>query len=195
MDLFFSVSSLGYGFCCIFRNFAIEIAKLLRLGKKKKRISFILLSTFRNFARICRISLYKGNLENWGFLGLRFGDRSLTKGTKRPRSMAQFHVLQPLKVLPPEGRSVARNEVWRCNLLWNAFNEHPTLDLQPFSSPMSNAKVYIICKTTKLLRNFSLFLLLFRNFVLPLQLKAAKLLTLGNRCKHHCTRLIAVLHT
>jgi hypothetical protein len=33
-----------------FRNFAIEIAKLLRLGKKKKRISFILLSTFRNFA-------------------------------------------------------------------------------------------------------------------------------------------------
>ena len=42
-----------------FRNFAIEIAKLLRLGKKKKRISFILLSTFRNFASETRKTMAK----------------------------------------------------------------------------------------------------------------------------------------
>ena len=67
--------------------------------------------------------------------------------------------------------------------------------LRPFHDSSSNAKVHIIYETTRHLRNFSPFLLLFRDFVLSLQLKAAKLLTLGNRCKHHCTRLIAVLHT
>ena len=63
------------------------------------------------------------------------------------------------------------------------------------SSNRSENRPLILCETTKLLRDFSLFLLLFRVFVLPLQLKVAKLLTLGYRCKHHCTRLIAVLHT
>ena len=145
--------------------------KLLRLGRKNKQICFVLLSTFRNFARICRISLNKGSLGDWRYSGLRIGDRT------------QFHVL------PPKGRSVALQSAMNC------FNEHPTLSHQPFHDSTSGAKVYRICETTKLLRDFSLFLLLFRVFVLPLQLKVAKLLTLGYRCKHHCTRLIAVLHT
>ncbi len=42
------------------------------------------------------------------------------------------------------------------------------------------AKVHRRCETTKLLRDFSLFILLFRYFELSLQQKAAKLLTLGN---------------
>jgi len=34
------------------------MANLLSLGNKNKSIYFVLRSTFRNFARICRISLY-----------------------------------------------------------------------------------------------------------------------------------------
>ena len=44
---------------------------------------------------------------------------------------------------------------------------------------MMVVRLFVICETTKLLRDFSLFLLLFHDFVLPLQLKAAKLLPLG----------------
>ena len=33
------------------RNIAPKVAKFLRLGKKKERISFVLLSTLRNFAQ------------------------------------------------------------------------------------------------------------------------------------------------
>ena len=58
------------------------MANLLRLGNKNKSaICFVFLSTFRNFVRIRRISLYKGSLEDWGKTGLRIGDRT------------QFHVL------------------------------------------------------------------------------------------------------
>ena len=39
--------------------------------------SFALLSFFRNFVRICRISINKGSLGNWGKTGLRFGDSIL----------------------------------------------------------------------------------------------------------------------
>ena len=49
----------SFAFTSFFRNFAIEIARLLRLGKKKKRISFILLSTFRNFASETRKTMAK----------------------------------------------------------------------------------------------------------------------------------------
>ena len=63
-----------------------------------------------------------------------------------------------------------------------------------YSLKVLAAKIHRLYEATKLLRDFSLFLLLFHGFVLPLQLKAAKLLTLSNRYKHHCTRLIAVLH-
>ena len=135
--------------------------KLLRLGRKNKQICFVLLSTFRNFVRICRIPLNKGSLGDWRYSGLRIGDRT------------QFHVL------PPKGRSVALQSAMNC------FNEHTTLSHQPFYDSLSNAKVHRICETTKLLMDFSLFLLLSRDFVLSLQQKAAKLLTLGNRCKHH----------
>ena len=39
-----------FAFCSLIRNFAIKIAKLLHLGIKKKRVSFVLRSIFRNFA-------------------------------------------------------------------------------------------------------------------------------------------------
>jgi len=35
-----------------FRNFAVLTAKLLALGRKNKRVCFVLLSFFRNFAKI-----------------------------------------------------------------------------------------------------------------------------------------------
>ena len=44
----------------------------------------------------------------------------------------------------------------------------PTLSHQPFYDPMSNAKVHRIYEATKLLRDFSLILLWFHDFVLPL---------------------------
>ena len=46
--------------------------------------------------------------------------------------------------------------------------EHLMLSHQPFYDPMSNAKVHRIYEATKLLRDFSLFLLLFHDFVLSL---------------------------
>ena len=39
-----------FAFRSLIRNFAIEIAKFLHLGRKKKRVSFVLHSIFRNFA-------------------------------------------------------------------------------------------------------------------------------------------------
>ena len=56
-------------FTSFFRNFAIKMAKLLQLGIKNKWICFVLLSFFRNFVRICRISLNKGSLGDWGKSG------------------------------------------------------------------------------------------------------------------------------
>ena len=50
----------------------------------------------------------------------------------------------------------------------NCIKEHPTLGQQPFYDPMSNAKVHRIYEATKLLRDFSLILLWFHDFVLPL---------------------------
>ena len=38
-----------FAFRSLIRNFAIEIAKFLHLGRKKKRVSFVLHSIFRNF--------------------------------------------------------------------------------------------------------------------------------------------------
>jgi len=50
-----------------FRNFANKLANLLRLGKKKKRISFVLLSTFRNFA-LCKRELTPSRQKRNEFL-------------------------------------------------------------------------------------------------------------------------------
>ena len=46
------------------RNFALCKRELTPSRQKKKCISFVLLSTFRNFARILSFSLYKGSLGN-----------------------------------------------------------------------------------------------------------------------------------
>jgi len=51
----------------IFSNFAFKTAKLLRLGKKKKWIFFVLRSTFRNFAIQTAKLLRLGKKRN-GFL-------------------------------------------------------------------------------------------------------------------------------
>ena len=40
-------------------------------------------------------------------------------------------------------------EVWRCNLLWIAFKEHPTLSHQPYYDPSSGAKLRISEQNTK----------------------------------------------
>ena len=42
--------SVSFVLLSFFRNFANGLANLQRLGIKKKHISFVLLSTFRNFA-------------------------------------------------------------------------------------------------------------------------------------------------
>ena len=42
---------------------------------------FVTTTFFRNFVRILSFSLYKGSLEDWGKIGLRFGNRT------------QFHIL------------------------------------------------------------------------------------------------------
>jgi len=55
----------------VFRNFAIKDGEFFRYAQgnssvsaKKETSFFVLLSTFRNFARILSFSLYKGNLGN-----------------------------------------------------------------------------------------------------------------------------------
>ena len=50
--------------------------RTLCLQRILQNCSFVT-SFFRNFGRNCRISLYKGDAENWEILGLRFGDGSL----------------------------------------------------------------------------------------------------------------------
>ena len=45
-----SFSLFAFRFPLYFRNFAIKMANLLRLGNKNKSIYFVLHSTFRNFA-------------------------------------------------------------------------------------------------------------------------------------------------
>ena len=52
------ILAIYLSFPSIFRNFATKVANLLRLGIKKKCFSFVLLSTFRNFAR------NKHNIDN-----------------------------------------------------------------------------------------------------------------------------------
>ncbi len=59
-------------------------------------------------------------------------------------------------------------EVWRCNLLWNVFNEHPMMCHQPFYDSSSDAKVNRLSEMTKHLKKFSPILLWFHVFVLPL---------------------------
>jgi len=43
-------ASFPFAFRSFIRTFAIKMAKLLGLGIKNKRVYFVLLSTFRNFA-------------------------------------------------------------------------------------------------------------------------------------------------
>ena len=64
-----------------FRNFVTSWRTYLALGRKNKRVCFVLLSFFRNFVRILSFSLYKGSLGDWGKTGLRIGNRT------------QFHIL------------------------------------------------------------------------------------------------------
>ena len=81
---------------------------------------------FSNFGRICMISLYKVDTEDWEFLGLRFGDRSCV----------------PLVASGKAERSI------QCSAI-NCLKEHPTLSHRLFRGSLSDAKIDIISHISK----------------------------------------------
>ena len=80
LPFIYALSALIFQNCFLksafFSNFGCRRSYFVSEMKIKSGFYFAFRSTFRNFGRNRRISLYKGSLEDWGKNGLRIGDRT-----------------------------------------------------------------------------------------------------------------------
>ena len=142
----------AHDFCKFFYS---KTVKTLRLGIKINEFILFCSQLFVTLQEFLAFLCIKAVWRIEDFLGSCLGKRQSRATIWRPYSIPHSAInciRSSYARLLPTGRK----------------KEHPTLGQQPFYDPMSNAKVHRIYEATKLLRDFSLILLWFHDFVLPL---------------------------
>ena len=89
------------------------------VSAKKEMYFFVLLSTFSNFARICRISLYKGSLGNWGKSGFLPCKRPFGPSDHLETVLNSTFCYELLSMRSALPLRLSKNTwCWACNHLW-----------------------------------------------------------------------------